>query len=284
MVTIVTVVRELVKRTADGLAGVGGPLCGYDCFILGGREGRGRVAFGGEDLAQYTQNVVSHDKAYFVVVESGVEQCGGEHGHAACVKGCRDGAVEVGAEGDVLDTDEVGGVFDRFDDAVDVGAADGRLPKPDSDETARRGDTLELGVGEVTGIVACAANAGMGDDDGWSVHREDFVDDLCGGMGEVDEDIELSHVLYDVSTEGSEASFFDAVCGAAKVVVEEVGGRHHTIPGIKEELHTDHIAFETVQTLDAKNACGDRWVFIASRSITFEAFLCAQERECPVGV
>lgn len=179
----------------------------------------------------------------------------------------------------MLDADEVCGVADGFYDALGVVAADDGVPEPDADESAGGGDAFDLVIGEVAGVVAGATDAGVGDDDGQAAECEDFVDNFRGGVGEIDEDVEVLHELDDLASGGGESAFFDAVCGAADVVVEEVGWGHHAVADVEEELHADHVAFEAVEAFDAEDACGDVGVLGAFVLVAGEVFFGFEEGE-----
>ena len=102
-------------------------------------------------------------------------------------------------------------VADRLRDRRTVVAATRRRPEPDPDEAARRGDTPEVLVGQVPGVVCDAANPGVRGDDRPRRQREDVVDRGDGRVRDVDEHMARLHPSDHLAARVGQAALLDAM-------------------------------------------------------------------------
>ena len=136
----------------------------------------------------------------------------------------------------------------------------GRLPEPDADEAAGRGDPGEVLVAQVPGVVADAADAGVRGDDGRvAIARASSIvraDAWATSRITPRASIRRDHL----AARRREPALLDAVRGAAEDGVEEVGRRDHPDAGVGDDVHVGGVVVERMGALDREDAGGHRRV------------------------
>src|SRR5262245_60581361 len=221
------------------------------------------AAASGQVLLEEAAHVPPHDRRDLLLAEAAGEERLGEQGKAARVEGSGDRAVEVGAEGDVLDPRDVHRVAQGAHDRLHVRAADRGLPEADAHDAARARDPPELLVREVAGVVAGSLYSRVRDDHGTAGHREHLLDRPGRRVGEVDEHRPLLEPVHDLAPQGREPALRDAVGGARDLVVEEVGEAHHPVPRDVHGLHVRRLALEHLRSLQREEPGHERRVLAA---------------------
>jgi len=183
-------------------------------------------------LGEETEDVAAHDFCDGVFGETFLEQSASDQDEAGGVEGSGDGAIEIGAEGDVVHADDPDGIADGARDGVDVCAAHSGLPVTDADDAAGLGDAAELVVGEVARVVAGSLDAAVGKDDRTSGDGEHVANGLRRGMGQIDNHAAGLHEANEFAAFFSEAALGDAVSGAGERIVEKVGQADQSVAGV----------------------------------------------------
>lgn len=210
-----------------------------------------------EICQQEADGITAHDTGYFIVVKADCEQGVDDEAEPGSVEGRLDGAVVVGAEGDVVDARNVNGVADGAGDGGGVRAASGHLKIGDADDAAGAGDAAEVVITEIADIVAGAFDAAVRDDDGAGREGEDVVDGFRRCVGDVDEHAPGFHAAEHCSSEIGETALLRAGGGTGELRVEEVRGRHHAEAGVVHDVHILDVSFKDLGTLDAEESGSD---------------------------
>ena len=182
--------------------------------------------------------------------------------------GHRDRTVEVGAEADVLDAGDVDRVADRPRDR-----RRGRRRRRRSARTrSRRGRRsrrcpASMGVGQIAGVVAHAADAGVRRDDRpgrpWPGRRRSSR----RTRGRRRRACPRASIRRTISRPGvGQATLLDAVGRSAERVVEEMARRHHPEARVGDDLDVRRVAVERVGALDREEARRERRVGERERS------------------
>src|SRR5262249_32834785 len=148
--------------------------------------------------------------------------------YACSVEGCSYRAVEIRAECDVLYSYQVRRVTNRLCDGLGIGAANRGVPEPDSKNSSGLCYCLPLLVAAVPGLCACTFDSGVRNDDRSLCDGQRVVDGLRRRMSKVQEHLLLFHPADHFATLVGEPAFIDSVGRASNIVVEEMGGRHHS--------------------------------------------------------
>ena len=142
--------------------------------------------------------------------------------------------------------------------AATSSAAAGGRPEPDADHAAGVGDPAQVRVGQVAGVVARSANAGVRRDHRAPGHRQDVIDRRRRGVGDVHDHAPGLHPLDHLAPGRRQSALGDAVRGAAEGVVEEVARRHHPEARVGNHLDVGRVAVERMRALDCQQSGGDR--------------------------
>ena len=163
---------------------------------------------------------------------------------------------------DVLDAGHADRVADRPGDRRGIVAAAGRRPEPDADAAPPvAAIAAELLVGQVAGVVARAADAGVRHDDRSRRRspgrRRSSAAEACARSS--DHPARL-HPRDHLAARRGQAALLDAVRRAAERVVEEVARRHHPEAGVGDDVDVGRVVVERVRALDRQEAGRDRRV------------------------
>jgi hypothetical protein len=170
-----------------------------------------------------------------------------------CVKSCRGRAVEIRAQTDIIDADEIADMGDRTRDIFRLERADRALPEADPDHPAGPRHAPDLVIGQVAIDLAGRLDAAMARDHRPRRHRQHVGNRGVAGMRDVDDHALGFHPLHHLAAERRQPALGDAVHRARDLVVEEVRQAGHPKAGGIEHIEIVDVALEIVQPLDRQH-------------------------------
>ena len=144
------------------------------------------------------------------------------------VNRCRDRAIPVGSQRDVVDAKSLDAVLDSAGNRINILATGHVSPEADPDQAPRLGNQRHGLVTDVTGTGAVPIEAGVTDDKGITrCHAQSVAHRGFTAVGHIDDDPFLLHVAHCLLTEWRQPGLRFSVERAAKPVIEEVLQAHH---------------------------------------------------------